>query len=419
VTEQCPSLDTLISYLKRWEAGRSGISERYRFACAKALDMDAAELFGQEREAEPALPGALTWVEGLASPPGSLDELGTIGDWDDMERRRLLLAALGMGAGALASSGPLNTLIDLALTSEPRDLGEWHLATADHLHAIRTRPPAQARDGLLLDLLKLRQQMATPGADVTELRRVLAALSILHANVLTRLGDHGAALRWCRTARHAADDTGDLDLRLLVRCEEAGYGLYGQRDPATVLRLLDDAERIAGGTQSVWRADLKGTRAKALSLLGRHEDARAAVSAFAAAVPDDVPSSPIPACWRADMVDFAESWVCAHAGDEAFADDARSRVLAYRFLDYQYAANVRLHEALCTVTNSGIDTGARQAADILAALPSGQHSHMITETGKTVLRAVPLEKRQLPAVREFREVLATTAPSPRVLSSGA
>ncbi|HEY4853965.1 MAG TPA: hypothetical protein VII22_24530 [Streptosporangiaceae bacterium] len=82
---------------------------------------------------------------------------------------------------------------------------------------------------------------------------------------------------------------------------------------------------------------------------------------------------------------------------------------AYRFLDYQYAANVRLHEALCTVTNGGIDTGARQAADILAALPSGQHSHMITETGKTVLRAVPLEKRQLPAVREFREVLATTA----------
>ena len=85
VTEQCPSLDTLISYLKRWEAGRSGISERYRFACAKALDMDEAELFGQERVAEPALPGALTWVGSLASPPGSLDELGTIGDWDDME----------------------------------------------------------------------------------------------------------------------------------------------------------------------------------------------------------------------------------------------------------------------------------------------------------------------------------------------
>ena len=44
---------------------------------------------------------------------------------------------------------------------------------------------------------------------------------------------------------HAADDAADLELRLLVRAESAGFALYGQRDPATVLRLLDDAERIA------------------------------------------------------------------------------------------------------------------------------------------------------------------------------
>jgi hypothetical protein len=48
VPEQCPDLDTLISYLKRWEAGKSGISERYRFACAKALGMDQRELFGPQ-----------------------------------------------------------------------------------------------------------------------------------------------------------------------------------------------------------------------------------------------------------------------------------------------------------------------------------------------------------------------------------
>jgi transcriptional regulator with XRE-family HTH domain len=418
VTEQCPSLDTLISYLKRWEAGRSGISERYRFACAKALDMDEAELFGQERVAEPALPGALTWVGGLGSPPGSVDETGTIGDWDDMERRRLLLAALGVGAGALASSGPLNTLIDLALTSEPRDLGDWQLAVADHLHAIRTRPPAQARDDLLVDLLSLRRQMILPGADVTELQRVLAALSTLHGGVLTRLGDHGAALRWWRTARHAADAVGDPDLRLLVRGEEAGFGLYGQRDPATVLRLLDDADQIKSGSQSVWRADLTRTRAKALSLLGRHEQAKTAVRALVAATPDDAPAGPIPTFWVADQIHFAESWVYAAAGDESAADEARGRVLAYRG-DYQYAANVSLHDALCTVVKGGIAEGACHASGVLSSMPSGFRSHMITETGKTVLRAVPLEKRQLPSVREFREVLATTAPSPRVLSSGA
>ena len=129
VEDQCPAAETLLSYVKRWESGKSGVSERYRFAYAAALGVDPADLFGSEDR-----------------------------DWDDMERRRLLLASLGLSA--FAASAPLAALIDLALTSEPRDLADWHTAVADHLHAIRTRPPAQAQSDLLLDLLRLRAQIA-------------------------------------------------------------------------------------------------------------------------------------------------------------------------------------------------------------------------------------------------------------------
>src|ERR1039457_6940893 len=115
---------------------------------------------------------------------------------------------------------------------------------------------------------------------------------------------------------------------------------------------------------------------------------------------------------------FAESWVYAAAGDESAADEARGRVLAYR-QDYQYAVNVSLHDALCPVVKGGIAEGGRHASGGLSSMPPGFRSHMITETGKTVLRAMPIEKRQLPPVREFREVLTATAPGPRVLSSGA
>jgi transcriptional regulator with XRE-family HTH domain len=66
VTDQCPSLDSVLSYVKRWEAGRSGITERYRFACAKALEMDEDELFGAPGE-------------------GRADEE----DAEEMERRRI------------------------------------------------------------------------------------------------------------------------------------------------------------------------------------------------------------------------------------------------------------------------------------------------------------------------------------------
>jgi hypothetical protein len=75
-------------------------------------------------------------------------------------------------------------------------------------------------------------------------------------------------------------------------------------------------------------------------------------------------------------------------------------------LDYQYHANVRLHEALCTVANGGVDQGVRQAATIIDALPPHHHSQMISETARVVLRAVPPEQRGRPAVGELNETIA-------------
>lgn len=385
VTEQCPSLDTLVSYVKRWEAGKVSVSDRYRHAYSKALGISPADLFGQ----------------GDLPPPSAMCDGG------DMERRRLLLATLGLGA--FAASASLTALIDLALTSEPRDLADWEVAVADHLHAIRTRPPAQARDDLIVDLLRLRQQLNRAGRDGIELRRVQAALAALYGGLLTRLGEHGAALRWWRTACHAADDAADLELRLLVRAESAGFGLYGQRDPATVLRLLDGTERIAGRSRSVWRADLNSTRAKALSLLGRHDEARAAVHVLLDTVPDAAPGSPIPTLWTADQAHFAESWVLAAAGDEAGTSRACDRVLSYT-RDYQYIANVSLHGALCTVVSGGTAAGAQRAAEVLDGLPPSYRSQMITETGRRVLAAVPRADQGSPAARDLASVIAATAP---------
>lgn len=43
---QVPELDSLVSYVKRWEAGKINITERYRLAYATAFGMDESELFG-------------------------------------------------------------------------------------------------------------------------------------------------------------------------------------------------------------------------------------------------------------------------------------------------------------------------------------------------------------------------------------
>ncbi|MFC4051893.1 hypothetical protein ACFOY4_19575 [Actinomadura syzygii] len=336
-----------------------------------------------------------------------------------MKRRAALqlLTALGISAGTLGAV-PLRQLVDLALTAEPRRLDDWHLACVDHLHALRTRPAAQAREDLLVDLLALNRQLRTaPAVDRTELRRVEAALAMLHAHLLSRLGDHGAALRWWRTARTAADASTDLDLRLMVRCEEAGVGLYGQRDAGTVLALTHTAQRIAGDGPSFWKADLAGTRAKALTMLGQHDEANRALTSFVGYGGPDAPTSILPTLWVDDQAYFAQSWVHAGAGNEAAADTARDLVLSHPAARRQggaspYAVNVQLHEALCTIVKGGTDRGVRQATTVLDTLPADYRTHLTTETGHMILQAIPHAQRQRPAVRDFRNVLTATAPKP-------
>ena len=331
---------------------------------------------------------------------------------DAMERRRLLQwAATGLGAGALGSSEPVRQLLDLVLTGQQRSAEDWEVTCADHLHAIRTRPPAKVRDDLVVDLLAVQRQleMMPSGRDATELRRITAMLAALHANALTRLGEHGPAIRWWRTARDAADASTDLDLRLLVRAEEAGFGLYGQRDPQTVLRLTEHAQRIAGPRPSVGLANIATTQAKALSLLGRHAEARRTLNTLIDLTETDLHGHG-PNFWTTDQVHFAESWVYACAGDVTAADRAREAIVKFP-LDYQYQINIQLHQALCAVVKGGIEPGVQQASAVLQGLAVAYRSHMITETGRMVLRAVPLERRERPAVTELREVLAIS-PAP-------
>jgi len=96
----------------------------------------------------------------------------------------------------------------------------------------------------------------------------------------------------------------------------------------------------------------------------------------------------------------------AASGDEARADRARADVTA-QTIDYQYLANIQLHQSMCTIVNGGIDQGARQAATVLHDLPDGYRSNMIVEVGKMVLRSVPMDSQHRPAVADLRDVLVT------------
>lgn len=429
--ERLPARDSLVRSIKGWEAGRHKPKNPYLTLYCRVFDMTEAELFAVGETAQARLPAVpddgglpvqgltrvprlrmdaavvealvlayIGLVPGASNPESSLVWEEPHGDDMDTERRRLLqLAVASAGIGVLGE--PVRHLLDLSLGHDFRSIEEWELASSDHLYALRTRVPAQVGADLVIDLLAVRRQMEmSPPAEVVELQRVMAGLCTIHANALTRLGDHGAAIRWWYTARHAADASGDRELRLLVRCEEAGHGLYGQRAPETVVRLVHNAKRIGGGPS----VDLMSTQAKALTLLGRHDEAREALNVLLDLTTKGSTGDSL-GFWKESQIHFTESWVHAGAGDEAKADEARENVLRLTG-DYQYQANALLHEALCTVVRGGIDEGMRQAAAVIDPLPLAYRSNHIIETGRMLLRVVPFDQQNRPAIGEFREVLA-------------
>ncbi|GII79443.1 hypothetical protein Sru01_44250 [Sphaerisporangium rufum] len=346
-------------------------------------------------------------AESARPHPGRHGENSTLGMGDDeMERRTALhlLAGLGsLGTFGIATE-PLRRLLDTDFEHPGRDLAGWEQACADHLYALRTRPPAQVAADLVIDLAAVRQQaQAAPPALATELHRITALLAALQANALTRLADHGAAIRWMETARQAADTSGDLSIRLLVRAEAAGHGLYGQRDPRTVLDMVRSAQQLS----SKPFLQLLATEAKALSMLGRHDEAIAALAALHRATDQgDIDRYDI---WTPNQIYFAESWVYAAAGNESAGAPAQDKVRKTT-RDYHYRINVQLHGAMCTVAQGGIDEGTRQAATMIDTPAPAYRSNHIMETANLVLRAVPADQRGRASVTEFRKLLTTPPP---------
>lgn len=331
----------------------------------------------------------------------NLDITAQSNDEEDATNRRRLLQ-LAASAGVLGYGESVRQMLDITVHAQ-RSVEDWVIAQSDHLYALRTRPPAQVIADLAVDLHELAQQIEiAASSDLPELYRTAALLSCIQANALTRLADHGTAIRWWRTARQTADASRDLDLRLLVHAEEAISGLYGQRSPETVLRLVHNAREI---TSKPWPR-LVVAEAEALALLGRHDEAARALRALQALAHEGIAGDSA-GFWIGSEIYFTQSWVSACAGNEAEADAARDHVLKVApHHAYQYRTNVRLHEALCAVAEGGVERGVQMAAGLIDSLPSVRRTNHILETARMVMRAVPLDQQTRPAVNDLRALLA-------------
>ncbi|WP_344941265.1 helix-turn-helix transcriptional regulator [Sphaerisporangium flaviroseum] len=333
---------------------------------------------------------------------------------DDVERRELFqLAGLGLFAQSpLFSAGePVRQMLERVLnTADSFTVDDWQLTCADYLHAVLTRPPATVRDDLVLDLAALQQVLARETPErAADLQRTAAWLSALHANVLTRLGEYGAARRWWTTARHSADSSGDTDMKVWVRGTEAVFALYSPRSPEAALILARNAQSLAGGRVTTGLLKAVSAEAQALAALGRQPEARERLHHLHELAGRDVLGEKYG--WKASEIWFTASWVRSYDGATEAGREARDRLLTTS-PTYQNGTNVQLHEAIGIGRQGGHNEALQLATQVIADLDPAYRSRMILHTARMVLDTVPLDKRAaLPALGDYRATIRASVPN--------
>jgi transcriptional regulator with XRE-family HTH domain len=249
-------------------------------------------------------------------------------------------------------------------------------------------------------------------ADRQELYRASAFLAGFVAQAVKNLGDVNQARRWWRTARYAADRSGDPSSALWVRGREIVHAL-GERPVMSVLRLIKEAEPFAATASPELVLEYLGGKAQALAIAGRRleaEDALARLRDRFSAAPSSGYSGSL-LSWGEERLHNTESFTYSRLGDDGKTESAqRAASAVYRNdpSNVRWPAGVKLSRASCLVLNGDVTEGVAHAREAIAALPAAQQTRHELIRGREVLNAIPQPDQSRPAVSEYREWLHST-----------
>jgi hypothetical protein len=323
----------------------------------------------------------------------------------------------------------INALTGLALVAPPlvrlealrqglnhaigADSEQWNVIADEYVSSFYTTPHSVLCEQLTVDIGVLQQFLAAYPDD-RDLERAAANLSMLLANTLTFSGQTWMARRWWRTARAAADKSGDLGARVMTRSQEAVKGLYDGRPPSSVLALADETLALAGQRVDPGVAGVLAGRAQALAVSGRHNEAAEAVRAVA----EITARMPVAALddesifgWPEHRLRHTESFVYTEIGDTSRAMAAQDRALnLYPASQAGNRSMVQMHRASCLILERHIGDGMRYASEVLDALPVEGQNQLVYAVARRAIAKVPHDERNRAEFDDLRDRL-TTLPS--------
>ncbi|RCG29864.1 XRE family transcriptional regulator [Sphaerisporangium album] len=345
--------------------------------------------------------------------PSACDEVA-------VERRTLLqlLAMFGAGVNVPASAidalhAGLRQAIGVAAENSVED---WEQVAWDYAQGVWTEPPGSRITDLAGDIRALEQRLSRTmeGPERAALLRVYAQLAAFMAMDLS----HGA-VRMCwrswRAARSAADASGDRDLQVWVRAEEASESFYLHRAGPAAGDLVEDALRLANGRPSLGLTEALKISSRMHATVGQAEQARDALGALEHTferLPPAVTRDRISVWGQSlDTVQFAEAYVLIKLGDTEQAMPLVEQALAACPREKVGGrANVRLLQAWTLVQDRDVNEGLGHALDIVSPLPVTAARRRLADE---ILDSLPEKAAALPAARDLRALTASRTNSPK------
>ncbi len=378
---------------------------------------------GRSAEAGPASPAGSDGV--LACPdPAMPPEAAWVADDDDVLRRALLQliagAPVSIDARFFGAVDRVRRRMDDALFRgwvSATMLDQWEETAAGYGRQYMTVPPLRLLCDVLLDFGDVRRMCEQRQTiEFSErLCRLAAQLAGLTGMIMIDIGDQRMARSFFRTARIAADETGDRALRAWVTVREALIPLY-YGDPREAISLARTGADLAGRTQCVAGVMAPVAEARALGrlaaqgktgVLGR---ARASLGRAAEGL------EALPAAQRGDTAfGYTERQFLFHEGDALVALGDHDRAEAafgqslrlYAPAEFLDRSLVIFGQARCKLETDEPEEALRVSRDTLLGLPPEHRAEIVVHAARALGDSAAARHGNVPAVREYREALIT------------
>ncbi|MFI5642040.1 XRE family transcriptional regulator [Streptomyces goshikiensis] len=247
-----------------------------------------------------------------------------------------------------------------------------------------------------------------PAAVQVRLSELTAMLATLVADALMKLGHLPRSQSWYATARSAADDSGNTELRARVRAQAAMLPFYyGPLEMAVAL--AREARIISRGRPSATGAFASAAEARALARLGNTERAESALRHAATAFeqsgaggPADNDAFGFPER-RFRLYESGTLTALGHTSRARRVQEAAVRLYPSRTgID---PALLNLESALCLARERSPSEACQLAGVTLLRIAPEHRTSIVEERAREVIAALPPGAEASRAVRELREIL--------------